>query len=69
MRVAPCPTSFSPVTSTNVIIRHQNFLTFNVNPFFTLVYNFKAISSACLKLLNLNQEYPSKKSGFSGSSL
>ena len=31
------PTSFSPVTSTNVGIRPQNFLTFNFNPFATLV--------------------------------
>ena len=30
-------TSFSPVTSTNVEISPQNFLTFNFNPFVTLV--------------------------------
>ena len=31
------PTSFSPVTSTNVRICHKNFLTFSYNPFATLV--------------------------------
>ena len=31
------PTSFSPVTSTNVGISRQTFLTFNFNPFATLV--------------------------------
>ena len=31
------PTSFSPVTSTNVGIIPQNFLTFSYNPFATLV--------------------------------
>ena len=30
------PTSFSPVTSTNVGISPQNFLTFSFNPFATL---------------------------------
>ena len=33
----PSPTSFSPVTSTNVGIIPQNFLTFSFNPFATLV--------------------------------
>ena len=31
------PTSFSPVTSTNVTISPQNFLTFSFNPFDRLV--------------------------------
>ena len=31
------PTSFCPVTSTNVGIRPQHFLTFSFNPFATLV--------------------------------
>ena len=31
------PSSFSPITSTNVGIRPQNFLTFSFNPFVTLV--------------------------------
>ena len=31
------PTSFPPVTSTNVRISPQNFLTFSLNPFATLV--------------------------------
>ena len=30
------PTSFSPVTSTNVGVRPQNFLTFSFNPFAAL---------------------------------
>ena len=33
----PLPTSFSPVTSTNVGFGPQNFLTFSFNPFVTLV--------------------------------
>ena len=33
------PTSFSPVTSTNVGFGPQNFLTFSFNPFATLVQN------------------------------
>ena len=33
----PPPTSFSPVTSTNVGIRPENFLTFSFNPFERLV--------------------------------
>ena len=35
------PTSFSPVTSTNVGFGRQNFLTFSFDPFTTLVQNFK----------------------------
>ena len=42
------PTSFYPVTSTNVGISAQNFLTFSANP----------------KLLNLNQDHSSKKRFF-----
>ena len=55
------PTSFSLVTSTNVRITHQNFLTFCFNPFATLVYNFKTMPIASPQLLNLNQDHPSKK--------
>ena len=55
------PTSFSPVTSANVASSPQNFLTFIVHPFATLVYNFKAIPSASPKLLNLNQDHPPQK--------
>ena len=50
------PTSFSPVTSTNVASSPQNF-----HPFATLVYNFKAIPGASPKLLNLNQDHPPQK--------
>ena len=55
------PTSFSSVTSTNVKIRHQKFVTYSFNPFSTLVQNFKAIPDASPKLLSLNQDHPPKK--------
>ena len=58
------PTSFSPVTSKNVGFGTQNFLTFSFNPFATLVQNFKFVPSASPKLLNLNQDHPSKKAIF-----
>ena len=58
------PTSFSPVTSTTAGFGPQNFLTFSFNPFATLVQNFKFVSSASPKLLNLNQDHPSKKAVF-----
>ena len=58
------PTSFSPVTSTNVGISPQNFLTFSFNPYATVVQNFKFLRSTCPKLLNLNQGHPSKKVTF-----
>ena len=58
------PTSFSPVTSTNVGFGTQNFLTFSFNPFTTLVQNVKFVLSATPKLLNLNQDHPSKKAIF-----
>ena len=53
--------SFSPVTSANVGFGPQNFLAFSFNPFATLVQNFKFVPSASPKLLNLNQDHPSKK--------
>ena len=37
---SPSPTSFSPVTSTNVGISPQNFLTFSFNPFDRPVQSF-----------------------------
>ena len=58
------PTSFFPVTSTNVEIDPYNFLTFSFNPFATLVQKFKFVSSASPKLLNLNQDHSSKKAIF-----
>ena len=58
------PTSFSSANSTNRGIKPQNFLTFSFNPFTTLVYNCKLIPTASPKLLNLNQDHPSKKVGF-----
>ena len=39
------PTSFPPVTSTNVAIGPQNFLTFSFNPFATLVQNSTFVPS------------------------
>ena len=63
------PTSFFPVTSTNVRIGPQNFLTFSFNPFATLVQNFKFVPSASPKLLNLNQDHPSGKAIFPVKSL
>ena len=45
----PPPTSFSPVTSTNVRFGPKNFLTFSFNPFATLVQNFKFVPSASPK--------------------
>ena len=50
------PTSFSTVTSTNVKLSLQNFLTFSFNLFDRLVLN--------LKLLNFNQDHLSKKAVF-----
>ena len=58
------PASFSPVTSTNVEFGPQNVLTFSFNPFATLVLSFKFVLSANPKLLNLNQDHPSKKAIF-----
>ena len=55
------PYSFSPATSTNLGISSQNFLTFSFNPFATLVGNFKFMPSDNSKLLNSNQDHPSKK--------
>ena len=49
------PTSFSPITSTNVGI------SFSFSPFATLVQKFKAIPSISPKLLSLNQDNPSKR--------
>ena len=57
-------TSFSSVTSTNVGISPQNFLTFSFNPFDRLVWNFKFVPSTSPKLLNLNQDHPWKKRFF-----
>ena len=58
------PTSFFPVTSANIGIGRQNFLTFTFDPFATLVLNFKAIPRASPKLLNLNQDHLWKKRFF-----
>ena len=57
------PTSFSPVTSRNVRLSTQNFLTFSFKPFATFMFNFKAIPNLNPKLFNLNQEHPSKTFG------
>ena len=39
----------------------QNFLTFSFDPFAKVMWSLKAIPRANPKLLNLNQEHPSKK--------
>ena len=52
------PTSFSHVTSRNVVISPQNFLNFGFN---LSMIKFQAAPSASPKLLNLNQDHPSKK--------
>ena len=54
-------TSFSPITSTNVRFSLQNLKNFSFSPFTTLVKNFKFLPSASPKLLNFNQDHPSKK--------
>ena len=54
-------TVLSPVTSTNVRFDPQNFLTFSFNLFAILVQNFKFVHSTSPKLLNLNQDHPSRK--------
>ena len=58
------PTSFPPVTSTNIRISPQNFLTFSFNLFATLIQNFKFVPSTSPKLLNLNQNHLKKKNIF-----
>ena len=58
------PTSFFCVTSTNLGIGPYNFLIFSFNPFATLVENFKFVPCASPKVLNLNQDHPSKKAIF-----
>ena len=55
---------FFPVTSTNVGISPQNFVTFSFNPFATLVSNFKFVPSASPKLFDLNQDHLSKNAVF-----
>ena len=57
-------TSYSQVTSTNVGFSPPNFLTFSFNPLPKLVKNLKFVPTACPKLLNLNQDHPSKKRFF-----
>ena len=59
-----CPTNFSPVTSTNVGISPKTFLAFTFHLFTRLVQSFMCIPSASPKLLNLNQDQPSKKEFF-----
>ena len=58
------PTSFPPATSTNVGTSSPIFLTFTFTTFATLVSNCKFILSVSPKLLNLNQDYPSKRAFF-----
>ena len=60
----PLLTSFSPVTSTNKEISPKNFMTVSSDSFTTLLSKVKVIASASPKLLNLNQDYSSKKCFF-----
>ena len=55
------PTCFSAVAYTDVGISSKNVLTLSFNPFATSVSNLKTIPSARTKLLDLNQDHPSKK--------
>ena len=55
------PSSFSPISSTNIGIIPHSVLTFSFNLFATQVQNFKTIPSASPKLISLNQEYSSKE--------
>ena len=57
----PPPYQFSPVTSLNVRISPQNFLTFAFHSFATLLLDFKAIRSTSSNFLGLNLDHPSKK--------
>ena len=57
-------TSFSPVTSTDVGFGPQNIVTFSFKTFATLVQSFKFVPSPSPKLLNLDQDQPSKKAIF-----
>ena len=61
-----CIVLFFPGTSANVGTSPQNILNFSFNPFVTLMGNLKFVLSASPKLLNLNQDQPSKKGGLSG---
>ena len=54
-------TTFSHITSTNIGISSENFLTFSFSHFSTLALNFNLIPSASPKLLNLNQKHLSEK--------
>ena len=51
------PIRFSPVTSTNVEISPQNFLTFSYNPFAILAKNFKTIPSASPTMTNMTTKF------------
>ena len=64
VRPIKAPYYFFPCNVYNVGFGPQNFLTFSFNPFATLVQNFKFVPSASPKLLNLNQDHPSKKAIF-----
>ena len=54
------PNSFFPLTSANVGKSHQNFPTFSFNAFLHLCKTSRSYLVHLLKLLNFNQDYPSK---------
>ena len=53
------PSMFFPITSTDIRIKPQKFLTFSFHSFTALVQNFNSIPKDSAKLLNLNHKYPS----------
>ena len=57
------PTSFSSVTSANVRIYPQNFLTFSFNPFATLKFQVRTLSQS--QIIELEPRPLLKKSRFS----
>ena len=59
------PTSFSPITSTNVRISSKNFLTFTFDIFTTPVYNFKGIPSPSPSYWIWTKTTPQKSNKFS----
>ena len=55
---------FSVISTKVRRITPKIFLTFNFNPFATLMQNFTFVPSVSPNLLNLNQDHPSKKRFF-----
>ena len=58
------PLPVFPLQLLQTVISPQNFLTFSCNSFATLLQSFKFVPRISPKLLNLNQNHPSKKAVF-----